>query len=409
MELRDYQVKISNKAASILSDFKLVYLALQTRTGKTITAMEIVRKGGFKNVLFVTKKKAISSIEKDYSFFSDYFNMTVINFESVHKCTDNYDLIIVDEAHSIGAFPKPSKRAKVLKEICVNKPIIFLSATPTPESFSQLFHQFYISSFSPWKNYKSFYRWAKDYVKVRKKYVYNREINDYSDAKINLIEQNVDHLFLRFTQEEAGFKNIIKEKFLTVEMSETQKKAINIILKDGIIETQDGNVIIADTAVKKQSKVHQISSGTCKNDAGGYHIISLNKANAIKEYFKGRKIAIYYKFKAELEALKQVFDNYTEIPEMFQETKDLVFFGQFVSGREGVRLDTAEAIVFYNIDFSFLSYEQAKNRIISKERESEAVLYWVFSECGIEEKIYKAVCNKKNYTNYYFKRDYYGK
>ena len=120
----------------------------------------------------------------------------------------------------------------------------------------------------------------------------------------------------------------------------------------------------------------------------------------------GSKIAIYYKFKAEFEALKITFPEFTESPEEFQRSSDKTFLGQFVSAREGIRLDTADAIVFYNIDFSYLSYAQAQNRIVSKERTKEAVLWWVFTIGGIEKKIYDVVCKKKDYTIYYFKRDY---
>lgn len=83
-----------------------------------------------------------------------------------------------------------------------------------------------------------------------------------------------------------------------------------------------------------------------------------------------------------------------------------LFLGQFVSAREGIRLDSADAIIFFNIDFSFLSYEQSRNRIVSFEREKEAVLYWLFSDCGIERKIYKAVCKKEDYTLNWFKKDF---
>jgi len=32
-------------------------------------------------------------------------------------------------------------------------------------------------------------------------------------------------------------------------------------------------------------------------------------------------------------------------------------------------------------------------------------VYWIFAEGGIEDKIYKAVSNKKDYTLNHFKRD----
>ena len=66
MELRDYQIEISNKAFKILTELKIVYLAMEVRTGKTLTSFEIAKLYGAKNVLFLTKKKAISSIENDY-------------------------------------------------------------------------------------------------------------------------------------------------------------------------------------------------------------------------------------------------------------------------------------------------------------------------------------------------------
>ena len=39
---------------------------MQTRTGKTLTALTAAENYGAKNVLFVTKKKAIDSIVSDY-------------------------------------------------------------------------------------------------------------------------------------------------------------------------------------------------------------------------------------------------------------------------------------------------------------------------------------------------------
>ena len=99
MKLRDYQIQIANKALIILNDYKIVYLSMMVRTGKTLTSFEIAKLYGAKNVLFLTKKKAISSIENDYKNFNYSFGLTVINNESVHKTDDIFDLIISDEHH----------------------------------------------------------------------------------------------------------------------------------------------------------------------------------------------------------------------------------------------------------------------------------------------------------------------
>jgi hypothetical protein len=379
---------------------------MQTRTGKTITAFETVKKLEKKQVLFVTKLKAIPSIQNDYQYYAQYFQIKIINYESVSKIHGAFDIVIIDEAHSLGKFPKPAKRVKDLIKFTKGLPIIYLSATPTPESYSQLYHQFFVSSFSPFKQYLNFYKWAYYFVKKKIKYLYNREINDYSDANIEMINKLTNHLFITQTQADSGFKVILEEKTLHCEMNETQKYLIQKLKKDRIVSGPDGAIVLADTAVKLQSKIHQICSGSVKDEEGNAHVISHIKAEFIKQYFDGKKIAVFYKFIGERTILINTFNNWTESPEEFQLSADKIFIGQFQSSREGIRLDRAEAIVFMNIDFSYLSYEQSKNRILSKERDHKATLYWIFSIGGIEEKIYPVVQNKKDYTLYHFKKDF---
>lgn len=118
MTLRDYQIDISDKAAVCLREYGLVYLGMEQRTGKSITAFETAKKYGVKKVLFVTKKKAILSIETDYQHYKDCFACTIINYESVSKCKGVYDLVIIDEAHScfIGSTLIDGVQIKDLKE-----------------------------------------------------------------------------------------------------------------------------------------------------------------------------------------------------------------------------------------------------------------------------------------------------
>ena len=66
MELRQYQKDIVEKGSNILEAEGFLYLAMEVRTGKTLTSLAISQELGCDNVVFLTKKKAISSIEKDY-------------------------------------------------------------------------------------------------------------------------------------------------------------------------------------------------------------------------------------------------------------------------------------------------------------------------------------------------------
>ena len=76
---------------------------------------------------------------------------------------------------------------------------------------------------------------------------------------------------------------------------------------------------------------------------------------------------------------------------------------QIVSGREGLNLSKAKYIVYYNIDYSAVSYWQSRDRLTTKERTSNDV-FWLFSSDGIEADIYDTVLNKKNFTLQTFKK-----
>lgn len=403
-KLREYQQRIAIDAHFKLIDYHIVYLAMEVRTGKTLTALETAKLYGAKNVLFLTKKKAISSIQKDYDNFGYSFNLTIINNESVHLINDTFDLLISDEHHRNGAFPKPNKVTKLLKQRYSNLPMIFLSGTPHPESYSQIFHQFWISNYSPFRNYINFYKWANDYVIVTQKYLGFAKVNDYSSAKYEMIKTVIDKYFISFTQIDAGFETSVNENILYCEMLDTTYDLIKRLRKDKVLQGKN-EVVLADTGVKEMSKIHQMYSGTVKFESGNTKILDYTKGWFIKDKFKDSKIAIFYKFKAEYDLLKNVFfDNLTDDLDVFNTTDKNIAL-QIVSGREGVSLAKAKYLVYFNIDFSAVSYWQSRDRLTTMDRKINDV-YWIFAKNGIENKIYKSVSNKKDFTLNVFKKTY---
>ena len=405
-KLRSYQDEIANAGAYILLKHNLLYLAMEVRTGKTATSLEIAKRFGAKRVLFLTKKKAVGSIMMDYVEFGHDFVIEIINDESMHKAqmTDP-DLIIHDEHHRFGAFPKPGLYTKMYKKMYSHLPMIFLSGTPCPESYSQMYHQFWVSDHSPFKEYKNFYRWADDYVNKFDRVINGFKVTDYSSGMELKIMTNVAHLMISFTQSQAGFETAIEEEVLYVDMSEKTKMIVKKLERDLVVEGKD-EVILGDTPVKLMQKLHQLWSGTVKFESGNSMTIDTTKADFIRDRFDTFKIGVFYKFKEELSALKSVFGkDLTENLEDFDTGQYKVIALQIVSGREGISLKNADYVVFYNIDFSATSYWQARDRMTTMERKFNKV-YWVFSAGGIEDKIYKAVKSKKSYTLNIFKKDY---
>lgn len=403
MQLRNYQIENSIKAVEILTNYNIVYLSMEVRTGKTVTSLEVAKLYGAKNVLFLTKKKAIKSILNDFNNFGYIFNITVLNNESLHLNSGNYDLIISDEHHRCGTYPKPNKVTKLIKERYSNLPMIFLSGTPHPESYSQIYHQFWISNYSPFKAWTNFYKFAQVFVNIKQKHFGYAKINDYSDCKYDKIKPIIDNYFVTYTQQQAGFTSEVKENILRVKMSDYTYSLIKRLEKDKLIQGKE-ELLLGDTAVKLMSKTHQLYSGTVKFESGKTMTIDNSKAVFIKDKFKD-KIAIFYKFQAEYDTLKEVYqDELTNDLEDFNNSNKSIAL-QIVSGREGISLSNAKYLVYYNIDFSALSYWQSRDRLTTMDRLTNEV-FWIFSENGIEDKIYKSVVNKKNYTLNVFKKDY---
>lgn len=403
---RDYQITIANQATELLNKYKFAYLAVQVRVWKTFISLMTVKQYWAKKVLFLTKKKAISSIECDYQHFKDDFDTIVINYESLHKIEDNdFDLIVLDEAHKLWTYPKSNKIHKDVKKRFWKLPMILLSWTPSPESYSQFFHQFFTSVYSPWKDYRNFYKWAHEFVKIWIVYTSYWQSKDYSEANYDMIMKDIKHLMISYTQKEAWFTTEVEEKVLCVDMKPIIHKLVAQLKKNRVIESKWWEVLLADTAVKLQQKIHQLSSWTCKLESWKTIIIDTSKWDFIKEKFKWKKIWIFYNFKAEKELLKQVFwDNITDDLDEFNSTDKNIML-QIVSGREWISLKEADCLVFYNIAFSALSYFQAKDRLTTKER-TKNVVYWIFSKWWMEEKIYESVKKKKNFTLSIFKKTY---
>ncbi|QDP61925.1 MAG: hypothetical protein GOVbin2056_8 [Prokaryotic dsDNA virus sp.] len=406
IKFRTYQQAIIDEGSKILRSNRFLYLSMEVRTGKTLTVLGIADRLQFKNVLFVTKKKAISSIMDDYNSLKPSFDIHVINYESLHKIPKvSWDMIVCDEAHSLGAFPKPNKRAKLVKEIIkTHTPsVVLMSGTPTPESYSQMYHQVFGIPNNPFKEFVNFYKFARKHVFIRPKVINGYTMNDYSKGNTSIITAMKPYT-INFSQKAAGFVVDTQEKVLTVKMCELTYSLISKLKKHLVLEGTD-EVVLADTSVKLMNKLHQMYSGTVKFESGNHLVLDYSKAQYIAKHFADKKIGIFYKFKAELEALKDTLGDrlVTNLEDFKSNDKHIAL--QIQSGREGISLKEADALVYYNIDFSATSYWQSRDRMTTKDRLKNNI-YWLFADKGIESQIYKAVTKKKDYTLYHFKKDF---
>ena len=277
IQLREYQKEAADKLYWLLARKQFAYLMGEVRTGKTLCALSLIERLGIQRCLLVTKKKAIPSIEKDAKALGLQDKVLIINYERLPKFAWTFwQLLIVDEAHSIGAYPKPSGRWKNLRQMSYEK-VLLMSGTASPESYSQLYHQMTLHR-PVWAQYKNFYEWAKKgYVDIGQKYVgTGQTVNDYSNANKELILKDIDPYVVRMTQEDAGFETKIDEAVRYVEMNETTYGLAQDIIDDGISELK-GQTILADTGAKKLSKLKQIYCGTVIGEGSGKELFLIGQ------------------------------------------------------------------------------------------------------------------------------------
>ena len=331
-------------------------------------------------------------------------------------CPDGvvYDLSIEDNhnyfangilVHNCGAYPKPSKRFKDLQQIARNA-VLLMSGTPSPESFSQLYHQFKLGA-SPWAGYKNFYAWANDYVVIKQKYVgTGQEVNDYSGAIESKVLADVRPLTVTMTQAEAGFTTVIEERVHMVMMKPRTYRLAERILEDGVIGSPRCRAVVADTGAKAMSKLQQIYGGAVITEQHGAVCFDDSKAQFVMDEFGHTRHAILYKFNAEGDMLKRLYGNaWTDSPELFNENPDaLAYIGQVQSSREGVNLSAADHLVFVGIDFAALSYLQGINRAAHMHRTRPNIVHWVFAHGGMEPRVYQTVRGKVDFTAVHFKQ-----
>ena len=116
MILRDYQQQIANKAIELLNRHRIVYLSMQVRTGKTITALDICNQYVARRVLFLTKKKAISSILSDFEQTSYKYHLYVTNYEQVYKIKEDFDLIVLDDCVTLANAGEYEKQIRWIQQ-----------------------------------------------------------------------------------------------------------------------------------------------------------------------------------------------------------------------------------------------------------------------------------------------------
>lgn len=388
----EHQVDLAERAYDILRDEMIVYLCCEERTGKTLTSILVAEMSNVQSILIITKKKALDGWFDTLNAFKHDKDYTVVNYHQAHKQTKKFDLVILDESHNyISAYPKTGKLWKEVKGLTAKVPLIYISATPYAQGPQQLFHQFALSSWSPWSKHSSFYRWFQIYGKPYTLEINGIAIPQYDRVHVDMILGCVNHLFVTATREELGFEHEPLDNVHDILLSEDTKAVYNELIQHDLVELSVG-MLVCDTSPKLRTSLHQIEGGTIKIDNDRYILANTEKVDFILEEFGDTEdLVIMYNYIAEKVKLEHHFK------------KAIIL--QATSFAEGVDLHKYKHLVIYSQDFSTARHTQRRARQCNKNRDLPIDIHYLLVKGAISSQVYKTVSvNKKNFVDRAFDR-----
>jgi len=392
-----YQIEEAKKGLKILKLNMIVYLAWEERTGKSLTAILICEKLNITRILIVTKKKAIEGWLETLKQYDHNKIYTVINYHSLNKLKGMfYDLVILDEAHNyISGFPEQSKLWHIVASFTKRKPLIYLSATPFAQGYQLLYHQFKLSNWSPWSNWKTSKHWFNEFGIPKNIFIKQRAIPVYTDVKNECFDY-VKHLFMTKTRKELNFKQEPKDKLHWLELNQNTKDVYNTLVITKAINL-NGWDLICDSVGKLRTSLHMLEGGVAlvltpvrgRKAPKRNHIMLGNteKIDWIKKHFGDTKdTVIMYNYVAERLKLMQHFKN--------------AIILQATSFAEGTDLSPYDHLIIYSQDFSTAKHVQRRARQANKLREKAIIVHFLLIKKAISNEVYKAVSiNKQNYVD----------
>ena len=392
-----HQVIAAEAALRIIKQFGFVYIFGQPRCGKTYTAILVAERSAVvKNVMVLTKKNAIAGWQKFTEIEGLTKKYTVINYEQLGRVVNNnvafryhpsdYQLIIVDESHNYGKFPKPSNRYKVLRAFAKDMPHIHLSGTPVIESPCGIYHQMAIGKYTPFKH-PNFYRFHDEFGVKTTKYYGSMSIIEYKGYKPELLIY-IDTFTVKMTQDDAGITEKATDQIHYVELLSDTKRYYNDVLQTNIV-TMEGEQYLMDTTLKLRTALHQIEGGAIKLDDDYYALGFTEKIDYILDQFGDTDdIGIMCHFIGEQKLLKSIFKN----AKIYSSN----------AHAEGVDLSHLKHFIIYSSDYSGAKFVQRRERIINMNGSNTTTVHHILVKGGISEQVYKAVSNKADFNNSVF-------
>lgn len=340
----------------------------------------------------------------------------LINYELAFRRKELLQLkdftLMLDESSLIQN--EQAKRSKFIMKLNY-KNLILLSGTPTSGKYERLWSQLHMLG---WNISKDLF-W-RQYV--------DTEIIDNQGFPLKVVRgyKNVDRLKFkmrdygcRFLKTDEVF-DLPEQVFNDIKISTTpeyrtfKRDRIVCLSKHHEVKDLSGDIrdydhqiqFVGDTTLTKMLYERQL--------CGSYNN---NKLEALKDLLESSddRIIIFYNFNNELDSIKELCEELNRpVSEVNGQVKDLtnwnennncVLLGQYQAASMGLNLQQANKIVYFTPPLSSELFEQSKKRTHRIGQKETCFYYELICRNSIEEKIYKVLAERRDYTDRLFEEE----
>lgn len=335
--------------------------------------------------------------------YNHYTVIGVINYELAWRRPELAELkdftLMLDESSLIQN--ENSKRSRFILKKLKPKNVILLSGTPTGGKYEKLWSQLHLLGWNISK--KLFY---DSFVKYHFEHYLDfplRVIDGYkNEERLKRKMRQYGCHFLK-TEEVFDLPDQIHQTIKVNTTKEYRKFRKDCVVKMKLPPCDDIFALVGDTTLTKMLYERQL--------CGQYNKDKLQAFQDLLESTEDRLI-VFYNFTEELEKLcKIAWDNNRPVAVVNGKQKDLlpyenasdsITFIQYQAGAMGLNLQKANKIVYFTPPLSSELFEQSKKRIHRIGQEKSCFYYYLTCKNSIEEKIYKTLAMRKNYTEALF-------
>lgn len=343
----------------------------------------------------LTKKSEIDLFFTDENFSP---KIGVINYDLIFRRPELAKLkdftLVLDESSLVQN--ENSKRSRFILRRLKPQNVILLSGTPTGGKYEKLWSQcrllgWDISKTAYWDTYIKYhfddrngfpFRVVDGYKNVDR---LKRKLREYgavfmkSDEVFDLPEQIDSKLYVSTTKEYRKFR------------------------KDSILKYDDIE-FIGDTTLSKML-FERMLCGYANDE----------KLKALRDLLESTddRVIIFYNFNSELDKLQEIcsdrpisiINGNTKDLSAYEKSENSVTLIQYQAGAMGLNLQKANKIVYFTPPLSSELFEQSKKRVHRIGQEKPCFYYYMICRSSIEEKIYRTLAMRRDYTERLFEEE----